>query len=227
MRLAGGTPPAQTARTSVAATPMNVNLPACIAGDKDAWDDFVRAAAPIIYAAVRRSMRHRGGASQEINDRVQDVYVRLLREDCRLLRTFDPKRASLPTWLTLISRTVVHEQMRKHKQHTVSLNGFERAPGSEGVRESGKGAADVRLPISMLSPLQKRVLELLFDHGLSVEQAAARLQVEAQTVRSAKHKALTRLREHLGMDSGTSTGTGKDRRNAGISGTSDLYNKED
>jgi hypothetical protein len=30
-----------------------------------------------------------------------------------------------------------------------------------------------------------------------VEQAAARLGVEAQTIRSAKHKALTRLRKRL------------------------------
>jgi len=41
------------------------------------------------------------------------------------------------------------------------------------------------------------VIEMLFQQGLSVEAAAARLGVEQQTIRSAKHKALTRLREAL------------------------------
>lgn len=183
---------------------LNVDLRACIAGRKDAWDHFVRATAPVIYAAVRRAMQHRGlgrpGKSLEIDDRVQDVYVRLLREDCHLLRVFDPAKASLPTWLTLIARTVVHEQTRKRGPliPSLSLNGTEKAAaGGAGIAADQVGASDIDLPIAILSQQQRSVIVMLFQEGLSVEQAAARLGVEAQTIRSAKHKALSRLREHL------------------------------
>jgi RNA polymerase sigma-70 factor (ECF subfamily) len=161
---------------------------------KDAWDEFVRATAPVIYTAVRRAIRARGRQPDEIADRVQDVYVRLLREDCRLLRTYDPDKAALSTWLTLIARTVVHEQSRKKILPTMTLNGQERAP-SEPIQDAV--SFDHPLPMSMLAEQQRRVIAMLFDEGLTVEHAAARLGVEEQTIRSAKHKALTRLREHL------------------------------
>ena len=54
-----------------------------------------------------------------------------------------------------------------------------------------------QFPLQLLSEQQRQVIEMLFQHGLSVEAAAARLGVEQQTIRSAKHKALTRLREAL------------------------------
>lgn len=181
---------------------MNVDLPSCIAGSKSAWDDFVRASAPVIYAAVRRSLRVRGIATSETPDRVQDVYVRILRDDCKLLRTFNPSRASLVTWLTLIARTVVHEHARRKALPTLRLVGPDTAADKSGTSvqpsSESSGQSLSHFPLQLLSEQQRLVIEMLFQQGLSVETAAARLGVEAQTIRSAKHKALTRLRQALG-----------------------------
>jgi RNA polymerase sigma-70 factor (ECF subfamily) len=49
----------------------------------------------------------------------------------------------------------------------------------------------------VLSERQGLVIRMLFDEDLSVAETAARLGVDEQTVRSTKHKALTRLREHM------------------------------
>lgn len=179
---------------------LNIDLPSCIAGSKNAWDQFVRASAPVIYAAVRKSLRVRGRHSDEIADRVQDVYVRLLREDCRLLRMYDPQRASLATWLTLISRTVVHEHARRKSLPTVHLD--ESATHENTMPDSASWSGGTNftfdeLPMNLLTSQQRQVMELLFRDGRSVEQAAKTLGVEAQTIRSAKHKALSRLRAHL------------------------------
>lgn len=209
---------------------MNVDLPACIAGSKSAWDDFVRAAAPVIYAAVRRSHHSRGSlAVGEIDDRVQDVFMRLLRDDCKLLRTFDPTRASLVTWLTIIARTVVHEHARKKHLPTTGLHGREPIPAatSPAAPDLSDLAIDSRLPLSALSEQQRQVIQMLFQEGLSVEQAAARLGVEAQTIRSAKHKALTRLRERLsehvfGRETGLQT-----QRKDGDAASPERYNAGD
>ena len=166
---------------------MNVDLPACIAGSKSAWDAFVRAAAPVIYAAVRRSQQSRGSqAVGEIEDRMQDVFIRILRDDCKLLRTFDPARASLVTWLTLIARTVVHEHARKKRLPTTGMEGHDAMPEfrSNEPQIPMENAIDRSIPLHALSDQQRQVIGMLFQEGLSVEQAAARLGVEAQTIRS-------------------------------------------
>ena len=54
---------------------------------------------------------------------------------------------------------------------------------------------EINIPEELLSPRQRLVLRLLFDDEMSVAEAAEAMSVEAQTVRSAKHKALTKLRQ--------------------------------
>jgi len=39
------------------------------------------------------------------------------------------------------------------------------------------------------------ILKLMFDEDMDVEDIATKLGIAAQTVRSAKHKALTKLRD--------------------------------
>src|SRR5947207_9618752 len=74
----------------------------CIAGSKPAWDAFVQRWSAVIYAAVRRALHGRSANQGDIDDRVQDVFVRLIQNDYRLLKTYDAQRASLSTWLTLV-----------------------------------------------------------------------------------------------------------------------------
>lgn len=176
----------------------SLDLDGCIAGRGEAWREFVRATAGIIHSAVRRSLERRGASPSDVDDCVQDVYVRLLREECRLLRTFDPKRAALTTWLTIIARTIVHERSKKRSGWGSRPMGDAAdaiaAPQPDATAEPH---ATLDLPWHILSPQQQAVLQLLFREELSVEAAAAELGVDPQTIRSAKHKALSRLRDEL------------------------------
>ncbi len=153
----------------------------------------------LVHAVAVRVAPRYGVDARDVEDAVQEVYVRLLRNDFHLLRTFDASRAPLASFLTVVTRSVVHERGRRR-----------RLPISPGVdpasvnRPAGPGAdgADGRegwqqLPWHALSPQQREVLELVFDGGLSVEQVAQRLGINPQTVRSAKHKGLERLRQEL------------------------------
>ena len=168
---------------------MNVDLKACIKGSKAGWDQFVDSCSGLIYAAVRRAYRNRNVDQQEIDDRVQDVFVQLLQNDSKLLRAFDPNRASLSTYLTLIARSVVYQHTHKKRLDTVSLidddGPVQRQPAVNGTLDGLQG----------LTERQQLVMQMLFEQGLTVEQAAHRLGVDPQTIRSTKHKALTRLRQ--------------------------------
>ena len=173
----------------MASSLLKVDIEGCIQGRKAAWDDFVRACSPLIYAAVKRSYRALPCSQQELEDRVQDVFVHLVKSDFRALRAFDPERASLSTYLTLVARSIGHQHAQKRKLLAVSLDSIPavRAPSDSPAAES--------LPtLHGLTERQQAVLQLLFEQGMSVEEAAHRLDVDPQTIRSTKHKALSRLR---------------------------------
>ncbi len=111
---------------------MDVDLEACIRGDKRAWDAFVDRWAGIIHAAVQRAFQGgRGAAARaEVEDTVQDVFLRLVKDDCRLLRSYDANRASLSTWLTLVARsTAIDRLRRKRPPPTVPLEAISLGGG--------------------------------------------------------------------------------------------------
>ena len=54
----------------------------------------------------------------------------------------------------------------------------------------------IDIPPNLLSVRQLLIMRLLFDQDLEVEQVAKLLAINPQTVRSTKHKALTKLRKH-------------------------------
>jgi RNA polymerase sigma-70 factor (ECF subfamily) len=162
-------------------------------GDKKAWDAFVGRFVPVIYAAVSRTLgAHPSPAGQhDIEDVVQDVFVRLLGDDYRLLRTYDPARASLVTWLTIVARSTALDHLRKRRPEAANIEIVDLpAPAP------AEGAA-VEFPPHLLTERQRLVLHMAFDEQMSVEEIARLLGVDAQTVRSTRHKAIQRLREYF------------------------------
>ena len=164
-------------------------------GDKDEWDEFVDRFTPVIWAAVKDSIfAHAGSVNEEdVRELVQSVFVRLVAREFRLLRTYDPARASLVTWLTIVARSAAIDSLRRRRLQVVPLD--ERAmdaPAPGAVSASG-----IELPGNLLSPRQKLVLHLLCDDGMETSEIASVLGVDAQTVRSTIHKAVSKLRKYF------------------------------
>ncbi|MCH2151768.1 MAG: sigma-70 family RNA polymerase sigma factor [Phycisphaerales bacterium] len=150
----------------------------------------------LVVASVRRTIGsgNRPG-DLELEDIVQAVYLKLVRNDCRLLRTFDPERASMSTWITLVARTTAIDALRRQKPLAIEVDeSMAAAPPQPSIN------SQVDIPLQILTSRQRLVLTLLFDDQRSVAEAAEILGVNQQTVRSTKHKALDRLRAHFGSD---------------------------
>jgi RNA polymerase sigma-70 factor (ECF subfamily) len=169
-------------------------LPLCLRGNAEAWKAFAEHFTPVIHAAVVRALsRDRGPPSaQDGEDVVQEVFVRLVDRQARLLRNHDPARSSLATWLGLIARSAAIDHLRRRRSESRS-----DAAGKDRTPREPDSAPGTEMPERLLSPRQRLVLRLLFDEGLSVAETARFLGVEPQTVRSTKHKAVERLRRHL------------------------------
>lgn len=171
---------------------MDVDLRACLQGNKEAWDAFVQRYAGVIYAAVGHVFGQWGAGvtGRTVQDIAQDVFVRLIKDDYRLLRKYEPGRASLETWLTLIARSVAIDCLRKRRLETPGME-LSEVPAAEPTAHGNP------VPLHLLTARQRLVLRLLFDEDRSVAEVAQMLNVEEQTIRSTKHKALSRLRSHF------------------------------
>jgi RNA polymerase sigma-70 factor (ECF subfamily) len=173
-------------------------LERCLAGDAAAWTQWVAETAPVIRRAVVHTLaRHTGRADdRDADELTQDVYLRLVRDDCRLLRSFDPRRARLATWLTVVARSTAVDALRRRRLRLVPLDEPVRdRPAPPEARPEGPV-----VPPGLLTPRQALVLRLLFDEDWEVSDVARLLAVDEQTVRSTKHKALSALRRHFGVD---------------------------
>jgi RNA polymerase sigma-70 factor (ECF subfamily) len=167
-------------------------LRALISGQKGAWDAFVRRYAGLLMAAVRGLVRE--GAEAE--DLVQEVFVRLCKDDFRLLKTYDASRAGLSTWLTIVARSTARDAQRRHRPPSTAI---------DDVPEILLAVSDVhheplKLPKDLLSPRQQLVLTLLYERDMDVVDVAKALNIDPQTVRSTHHKAMLKLRAHFAVE---------------------------
>ena len=166
------------------------DLAALVAGSKPAWDRFVERFAGLIVAAIRRVI----GPGGEVDDIAQDVFLRLCKDEYRLLRQFDPARAGITTWLTIVARSVAHDSIRRRRAPTQTLDDTPEAAFAVEPRLT----ETVKIPPGLLSPRQQLILTMLYDREMEVGEIAVALSVDAQTVRSTHHKALVKLRAHFG-----------------------------
>ncbi len=172
------------------------DLRALMSGNKRAWDGFVVASAPLIHAVVRRALATYRLGEDDVMDAAQDVYVRLCATDFRLLKTYDPARAGLSTWLAVVARSAAIDHARRRRQVTSPIDGVPEAVLAVEDRHVEK----LKVPDGLLTVRQTLILRLLYDEERDVAEVAQLLQVDAQTVRSTHHKALVRLREHFRLE---------------------------
>jgi RNA polymerase sigma factor (sigma-70 family) len=170
----------------------DTDLASLIAGSKPAWDGFVRRYAGLILSAVRTLMRE----GTEAEDVLQEVFVRLCKDDFRLLRTYDSTRAGLSTWLTIVARSTARDMQRRHRPPQSALDDVpERL-----LAVSDTHAEPLKLPKNLLSPRQELVLTMLYERDMDVAEVAKTLDIDPQTVRSTHHKAMLKLRAHFGPE---------------------------
>jgi RNA polymerase sigma factor (sigma-70 family) len=168
-------------------------------GDKRAWDGFVARYAGAVRAAGLAVLRQAGRDASEAADLVQDVFLRLCKDEFRLLAQYDPARAAPATWLTLIARSMALDHLRRKQVARVPL---EEAPESAVAVAPTEPVERLAIPPDLLSPRQALILAMLYEREMDPAEVAAALGIEVQTVRSMHHKALTKLRAFFGEERG-------------------------
>jgi RNA polymerase sigma factor (sigma-70 family) len=133
----------------------------------------------------------------------EDIVTDALVEACKEGRTFDPTKASLPTWLN----TRVHYQalqfLRKHNCEFSPINIIAElaAPdlllAEQAAREMP--SEHMRLALDQLYPAWARAIRLFYYEGLSIALIATQMQIAQSTVRCYIARGIGRLSQIMTM----------------------------
>jgi RNA polymerase sigma-70 factor (ECF subfamily) len=143
-----------------------------------------------VVAAVRGVARE----AAEVEDLSQEVFLRLCKDDFRLLRSYDPARAGLSTWITIVARSTARDALRRFRPVSIPIDAV---PEGRLAIDPVEPVQKLKLPDTLLSPRQREILTMLYDREMEVAEVALALGIDPQTVRSAHHKAMLKLRAHF------------------------------
>lgn len=149
----------------------------------------------------------------EAEDAVQEVFIRLWQSAGR----YDPARARLATWVMLITRRHLVDQLRRNKVRPSysglddSWPAFESATSSNRFGGGSPGGNDspsrllerderreeLLKKIEALPELQRQVVELAYLGGRTLREIGQDLNKPIGTVKSALSRALAGLRERI------------------------------
>jgi RNA polymerase sigma-70 factor (ECF subfamily) len=167
--------------------------------DKQVWGSLIGAGRREGGARARGKGGVGGVAREpaEIEDLAQEVFVRLCKDDFRLLRNYDPARAGLSTWITIVARSTARDAMRRYRPVLMPIDAV---PEGRLAVDPVEPAERLKLPEALLSPRQREILTMLYDREMEVAEIAKVLGIDTQTVRSAHHKAMVKLQTYFRAD---------------------------
>lgn len=130
---------------------------------------------------------------QEAEDLVSEVFVKVYER----LDSFDPKKASLSTWVYAITRNTVIDYYRTRRQGAQ----FPEVLVAEGDMEETLAHADAleRLATALeaLEERQRDIVILRYYRGMTLKDIAARMQISYAYVKVLHSGALNTLKKRL------------------------------
>lgn len=134
-----------------------------------------------------------GWNRQEAEDVLQTVYLRVLEGKAKF-----EGRSSFKTWLFAVIRRTAMEQKRRSFIRSIALLRFASRNGvrreSQDTKEDSLGSLLKTLPTR-----QQEVLELVFYHEMTIEDAAGVMGISLGSARTHYHRGKQKLKQLLEM----------------------------
>ena len=149
----------------------------------------------LVWSLARRLCpRH-----EDAEDAVQEIFVEIWRNAAK----FDPEIASEATYVTMIARRRLIDRYRRARRDlntTYLIEETVAASNHENRVEVSDEAEHSREYIQQLRLVEREVLDLSINDGMSQSQVAKAMNLPLGTVKTHARRGLIRLRELLGVD---------------------------
>jgi len=141
---------------------------------------------------------------EEAEEVLQEILLQVWRQADR----YDPSRASVRTWLTLMARSRAIDRRRVNMTRKRTVQNAQRY-GVIQTRVEPEGAHNVwlsqlrrrlRRELRKIPPAQRQIIELLYFGGLTQTQVAERMKVPLGTVKTRNLLGMKKLKRALGAD---------------------------
>lgn len=169
-------------------------------GDEAAVAELYERFLPLVYRMARQALTNRC----DFEDVVQGVFVLLWRTAGR----YDPTRASLVTWVMLITRRRIVDALRQHRRVQERSLDLTSCPASEPepAPDADDRFARVVERMSVLSELQRTVLTRAYLRGQTLRQIGEDLQTPLGTIKTALSRGMNILRAEFAGDNRPAVG---------------------
>lgn len=168
-------------------------LERCLARDSRAWEEFVDRFAGLLCQVVEHcaGVRHLSLDAAQKEDLCAEVLVTLIRDDMAVLRRFQ-KRASLATYLTVISRRVILRQMTRSR-YLPKTNSELENDLQQILSTSTDDSDQVAYLLDQLNELEASLVKGFYLNSMSYEQLAAELGVPENSIGPTLHRARSKM----------------------------------
>lgn len=171
-------------------------------GDERALAEFYDRFANLSYSLAYQIV----GNDADAQEVVGDVFAQIWSSAA----SFDPARASVASWVSMITRSRGLDRLRSQNRRARVVELAMETGGSEETvipMSPGEDAADrvealdlrarIGRELAQLPPNQRQVIELAFYGGLTHSEIAAHLSQPLGTVKTRLRTAMTKLRDTL------------------------------
>lgn len=175
----------------------------CARGEAEAREMFAATYLPVIRKAVRQVLGAAPPAAVDAESVVQQVFLNLLQDGARKLRTFDG-RSRLSTWLTVVAvrsalnvieadpgRRREREKRRGLAELLDRMKGRSSSPPEEAIREEDR--ARIRAVLAMMPERDRLLLRIVHEEGGTYSEAARILGVSPNSIGPLLERARSRF----------------------------------
>jgi RNA polymerase sigma-70 factor (ECF subfamily) len=170
-----------------------MNRIAC--GDKAALAQLYRVLSPRLYGIILRMVRRRDWAEEILHDTFIQIW--------QSATYYDERRSEPHIWLSHIARNRAIDFLRKHENRCCSMEEIGEAEAgfqtSLPADESHAEARRLQHCMAHLPAEERQSLSLAYYRGLSQSEIALSMRQPEGTVKSWIRRALTHLRECIGL----------------------------
>ncbi len=172
-------------------------LKRCIAGNPNAWEDFVDRFLGLVLHVIRHTARSRELElrKEDLDDLTAEVFYHIVRDDFSILRKFR-ERSSLATYLTVIARRIVIRDLLRNRapeaRHHESLPEQISENGESQQRVSDRD--EIQRMIAGLSESEADVVRLYHLEGLTYREIADALRIPENSIGPTLTRARAKMR---------------------------------